>query len=249
MNKGLVVEYLFDVFSSLMDRGVHPRRYFEELFSSSEFIPMIQGKPFDIDRLKDVGAGMRPLRESVDSNRLRYLSFLTAELLETTSIAPLEIPHYLNPEALFEGFDYFHTQDPETVIYQMMIDHNAKYRIRKGRKEDYLNSSSLKRRFLRLFPFKKWEGMSPAFDAHLGQALYLGEDGIILFAATEIGELLQNDYFRQKYLIGNRAFAFFGKTGEPIPHINGSFTIFIVDDYGIFMREPNGLGHTFSFSK
>ena len=148
MNKILTIEYLYDVFEYSLEHNKDPRLFFANLFLNDDFINMILNKPFDITNVLNVVINSKKSKTNISKNEIRYLSFLVAEFIEKTEIEITRLPSYINVSDVINNFTYYHSQDIDVVIFQLITIYNQKYKFRKSTKESFLNEDRLLQNFI-----------------------------------------------------------------------------------------------------
>ena len=246
MNKELTIEYLYDVFSFAIDSGVHPKAFFKDLFGCPDFINMMNNRPFDIGQIESLIKRQKPQTFNINLNQIRYLSFLIVEFIDRTTIALRDIPSYIDADAIITNFLYYHSQDIDTVIFDLIVARNQKYKLRKATKEKFLDVDNVYSNFLYLFPIKRFLSFKARYDPILYQTIYVNDDNHILLLSNDIDSLMKNDYFVQRYMKGNVVFCFTEQmrgSNEAAP-----INLLSVCQEGIWFCPPGGIKRLFSFS-
>ncbi len=246
MNKELTIEYLYDVFSYASKKQKDFSYLFNDLLKNNDFLQMIENKPFDITRILMVIDTAKGSDVVWNINKIRYLSFLISEFIDRTNVNKKLLDRYIYPDDVFVNFNYYHSQDINNVIFYLFIKHNERFKLRKLSDKTFLDAKDLSKPFIKLFPFKRFDFLKLIFDKKISKQLFCLEEEILLYS-DEINELLEDDYFVQRYCVGNKIYCF---TNKQPKYIN-KYTIyyFIIKEDGLSLITPSGITHKFWFSE
>ena len=247
MNKILVTDYLYNLFIFAKDNNIHPNDIFMDLFKNEQFIQMINCKPHDILEIKRLVLSKKKTKNHPSNEMLRYLSYLIASFLETTKVEYKSIIKYINPNYIFKNYIQYHSKDVAEVIFELMIKYNEKYRIRKM-VFDYEDAlTAMKYNLLRLFPLKRFEQFEQIIDWRIDNIVFYTKQGEILIWSDNLDELFEDDYFKNRYLIGNKVYCFSNKDNCPKTPPTSLYFFYIKKEEIIFI-EPGDKKHSFKIS-
>ena len=98
---------------------------------------------------------------------------------------------------------------------------------------------------MKLYPIKRFRDFSLIFDSKIMKRLYI-RDNEVLLLANDIDSLIINDYFVQRYCVGNKVFCF--TNSKPHLYLKTPLYLLFVHDEGITFIEPSSVEHQFLFS-
>lgn len=245
MNKTLIIEYLYDVFSYSNKNKKDLSCSFKELLKNKDFLQMIENKPFDITKIFATINQCKKSSVEWTANKIRYLSFLISEFISLTSVNIKLLCRYIDPNDIFINYNNYHSQDINNVIFELFIKYNEKFKLRKLNVKSFSDIDKIVQIFIRLFPFNRFELFDSIFDKKLMiKILCLGNE--ILLFSSNIDELLSNDYFIQRYCVGNKVYCFVNEGHNKANRFNIYY--FVISKSELTLITPGGLRHTFSFS-
>ena len=247
MNKILVTEYLYNLFIFAKNNSVHPKDVLVDLFKNEQFVNMVRCKPHDILEIKLIIVQKKKSKNLPSNDEIRYLSFLIASFLETTQVEYRFIPKYIDTTDIIKNYIQYHSKDIEEVIFDLLIKYNEKYQARKM-VFDYEDAlTAMKHNLLRLFPLKRFEEFEQIIDWRIESLLFYAKKGEILIWSDNISGLLNDEYFKNKYVIGNKIYCFSSQDNCPKTPPTALY-FFNVKNDGIVFQEPGGLRHYFKIS-
>ena len=245
MNKDLTLEYLYQIFDYSLEYDISPSVYFPSICKNRDFINMVNSKPFDITNILDEISKHKSSNISIDKNQIRFLAFLISEFLDRTEIPIEKVPKYIDIQYVFLYFNQLHSQDITNIIFDIFTRFNEKYRLRKTMSDIFLDEEKLLQNFLRLYPIKEYRGFDVIFDPRLRKRIYIYNNNVLLLS-QDLKSLSDDEYFKQRYIVGNKVYCFTNETIKP--HSDFSLYLFSVSPKNITLTEPSGLKHLFTFS-
>lgn len=246
MNKTLTTEYLFNIFKHAVEKKKNLSSFFDDLFKEENFINMVLTKPFDIEPIIRIIDDSKTSRTMPSINQIRYLSFLIAEFIERTSLNIKYIPKYIDVNDILNEFIYLHLQDIDNVIFYLFTSYNTKYKLRKASCKVLLNEEKVLENFKRLYPIKRFDSFRLIYDSKLSKRIYVNDYSEVLFFYAENDGLFSDEYFKQKYLIGNKVYCF--SKNVNIRQYYSRIYLFLVGFDRIKLFEPNGISYSFVLS-
>ena len=247
MNRVLVTQYLYDLFLFAKNYRIHPKDMLNDLFMNEQFIQMMKCKPHDILEIKRLIFKEKKSKNLPSNEALRYLSFLIAAFLETTNVDYKFITRYIDAVDIIDNYIQYHIKDTNEVIFDLMIRYNEKYKSRKM-VFDYEDAlTAMKYNLLRLFPLKRFEQFEQIIDWRIDNIVFYTKQGEILIWSDNLDELFEDDYFKNKYLIGNKVYCFSNKDNCPKTPPTSLYFFYIKKEEIIFI-EPGDKKHSFKIS-
>lgn len=246
MNKLLSIDLIYDVFSHGAFLGVSPTNYFNTLLKNEEFNKLINIKPNDYSSIEKILLKSKRSKEIPNENKLRYLAFLLVTMLIETSIPLQKIGQYINPQDIFDNFDYYHSNDEKNVIFELMVRRNEKYK-NIGLEFDLEDDLMLtKYNLLALFPFNRFKDFKIVFESKLDITVFYLKEGEILFATDDLKTLVSDNYFKNKYLIGNIAYCFgYKESNLPLSEYPTAINHFLIKENHLLFTDSKGVKHIF----
>ncbi len=247
MSNELLIEYIYEtlLFADLNNRNIIS--VFNGLFKNDEFLKMIDGKPFDEEKIHLFiqKSSLSKRKLDIKDYEIRYLAFLTMQTIQKTYIKKNKIPKYINLKKNISLLMKFHTQDVDDVIFQLMSEYNERYCLRKTSEMYFLEEDTLFDRFQMLYPFKRFDNFKLFFDSPLFLPLYIYKNEILMYSSDLIS-LLDNPYFFQRYCVGYKIYCFCNLEQD----ISPKFPLyrFIINETNLTLIEPNGLRKIFKYS-
>ena len=244
MNKLLTLGSLFTVFFYAQEKKKDFYSFYGSLFSNKDFIKMLDSEPYDISKIYELIDNSKDAKQEATKEQIKYLVFLITEFLDRTTVGIKKVPKYIDVKDVFENYNYYHSQDIDNIIFLLFTKYNQKYKLRKANIEKYNNEDNLLKNFIYLYPFNRFSDFKLVFDQTLYQRLYIKDNEILLFVNDS--SLLENNYFKQRYCVGNKIYCFSNIKKETPKDV--TIYSFIISSEGITLIEPNGLECLFSFS-
>ena len=242
MNKLLLIDLIYDVFKFGIDNNINPTSYFKDLFKNEEFIKLLNIEQHNFNDIKRLVLVHKKTNTLPSLNEVRYLAFLIASFIDIAIVPVNKLTKYINPKDIFDNFDYYHTKDEREVIFELMIEYNSKYLIRglKFYLEDDL--FLVKENLLKIFPFKRFEEFELIYQNNYSKiTVFYSKKDEVLFYYSDIKELLSDDYFKNKYIVGNGVYCF---SREPINLLPKDYVstiyYFQIKDKEILFTDPSG---------
>ena len=249
MNKLLITDYLYNVFKFGATNGINLENYFNDAFNNQDFVNMVLCKPHNILEIKSLILSKRKATITTEDNKLRYLAFLIATFIDTTTIDITKIPKYIIPTEIFNNFNYYHSKDIDEVIFELIIIYNETYVNRKVRLALEDDLYLVKENFISLFPIKRFNEFKVTYDLKLSSPVFYTKEGEVLLFNSNINALLEDDYFKNKYVVGQKVYCFsyaFVFGSQSIPK---NIFFFLMNESNIAFYEPGGFKHNFKIIK
>lgn len=248
MNKILSNEALFDLLTYGVEKNIHPSSYYNDLFNNEDFIRMILNQPFDISNILKIIDNKRKRTFSLSTNCLRYIAFLTVEFIDKTIIDIRNITSYIQIDDVINNFNYYHSQDIDETILNLITNHNERFKIRKLN-INKIDEDNILNLFLRLYPLKKYQYLKNIYDTKLSLTLYYSDINEIIIYSDDPSSLFSNQYFTQRYVIGNKVICFTKDDYHISPNnMSSSIELFIMNTNEIRYYESSGKLHIFKIS-
>lgn len=249
MNKLLATDYLYKMFTFGTKIGINPDSYFEDAFYNQDFINMVECRPHNTSKIKELITNCRKSNEVVSDATLRYLAFLIVSFIEETTIEISRIPKYIDSKKVLDNYSYYHSKSIEEVIFELLINYNEKYTNRKMKFALEDDLYLVKDNLLSLFPLKRFEEFKETYDFRLSVPVFYTKNGEILLASSKINKLLNDEYFKNKYAVGQKVYCFayaYSFAQEKVP---SNVYFFLIKEDSITFYEQGGLAHEFKILK